>query len=88
MEGLEAILASIHSEMAAKMLDIVRNGKVVVDKETGEAKEVSMTAAEMNVIRQFLKDNGIDSVPRKDNPLGKLASELPDFEDMPHSATH
>lgn len=39
--------------------------------------ENPVTAAEMNVIRQFLKDNNIDSVPRKNNPLEGLVKALP-----------
>lgn len=35
------------------------------------------TAADLNVARQFLKDNGIDSIPTKDNPLGGLLQSLP-----------
>ena len=82
MRGLEEILASIHTELAEKMLERVRGG---VDD---QGEEIKLSAAEMNVIRQFLKDNGIDSVPQKNDPLGKLASELPDFSDNPHSMSH
>ena len=35
------------------------------------------TAAELNVARQLLKDNGIDSVPTKDNGLEGLSKILP-----------
>ena len=34
-------------------------------------------SADLNVARQFLKDNGIDGLPTNDNPLGKLIDELP-----------
>mgnify|MGYP003639675298 CR=1 FL=1 len=33
--------------------------------------------AELNVARQYLKDNGIDSVSFKESPLTKLADILP-----------
>jgi len=39
------------------------------------SKEV--TAAELNVARQLLKDNNIDAIAAKDTPLGDLIKELP-----------
>lgn len=35
------------------------------------------TAAELNVARQFLKDNNIDGTPKKGNPLDSLVNNLP-----------
>lgn len=35
------------------------------------------TAADLNVIRQFLKDNKIEAAAVQDNPLDKLAKTLP-----------
>lgn len=35
------------------------------------------TAADLAVARQFLKDNGIDSVATPNNPLGQLKDQLP-----------
>ena len=43
---LEDILKTLHESTAKKLLDIVSSEEV--------------TAAELNVARQFLKDNGID----------------------------
>jgi hypothetical protein len=34
-------------------------------------------SADLNVARQFLKDNNIDAVPTEDSPLQKLIEELP-----------
>jgi len=42
-----------------------------------KVKSGEATAADFNVIRQFLKDNGIDAIPTKGNGLGKLATVLP-----------
>lgn len=63
MSKTDEIMALLHAEMAQKLLDKVRNGEV--------------TAAELNVARQFLKDNGIDGVPKENTPLGNLVNELP-----------
>lgn len=40
--------------------------------ESGEA-----TASELNVARQFLKDNGIDGTVEQSDPLANLAKILP-----------
>ena len=34
--------------------------------------------AELNVIRQFLRDNGIDAIPKSGSPLQGLMDSLPD----------
>ena len=38
-------------------------------------------SSELNVTRQFLKDNGIDAVPVEGSPLSDLVRTLPDFSD-------
>ena len=40
-------------------------------------KEEDVKASDLNVARQFLKDNGIDAVPTNNNPLEELVKELP-----------
>ena len=37
--------------------------------------------SDLNVTRQFLKDNGIDAVPVEGSPLSDLVRTLPDFSD-------
>lgn len=63
---LDEILEELHSETAKTLLDRIK---------TGDA-----TAADLSVARQFLKDNGIDSVAFKDSPVSNLAAVLP-FDD-------
>ena len=46
---LQKLLDQLHTELAQELLDKVRSG---------EAK-----ASELNVARQFLKDNGIEGLP-------------------------
>ena len=36
---------------------------------------------DLNVARQFLKDNGIDALPAEGSPLSELVGTLPDFSD-------
>ena len=38
-------------------------------------------ASLLNVARQFLKDNHIESTVTKDNPLGTLVDSIPEFDD-------
>ena len=56
-------LEELHEELAKVLLDRVKNP---------DAK-----SADLNVARQFLKDNNIDAVPVKDSPLEQLMKELP-----------
>ena len=44
-------------------------------------------AALLNVARQFLKDNGIESTAPPGSPLGDLA-DMPVFEDEPDADLH
>ena len=38
-------------------------------------------SSDLNVARQFLKDNGIDAVPVEGSPLSDLVRTLPDYSD-------
>ncbi len=63
MTKTDDLLSLLHGELASVLLEKVRSGEA--------------TAAELNVVRQFLKDNGIDAVPKEASPLGNLVSSLP-----------
>jgi len=60
-------LTELHSLLAEKLLEKVQDP---------ECK-----SADLNVARQFLKDNNIDAVPVQGSPLDKLLEELPFDED-------
>jgi len=60
-------LEELHELVADALLDKIRDGEA--------------TPADLNVARQFLKDNGIDAIPGKDTPLFNLALALP-FQDQ------
>ena len=57
------VLAAIHKAMADDLLRKVQSGEA--------------TAAELNVARQFLRDNNINTVPTRDNGLQDLHEALP-----------
>ena len=44
-------------------------------------KDPEAKSSDLNVTRQFLKDNGIDAVPVEGLPLSDLVRTLPDFSD-------
>lgn len=79
-------LSQIHAGFAKWCL-LILQGTPLLDKEgcavlkeDGTPWLVPPSAAHMSTIRQFLKDNGIDSVPKQGTAFGTLAS-LPVFGD-------
>jgi len=66
MDDLAKVLEALHNETARYLLDKVTSGEA--------------TAADLSVARQFLKDNGIDSVSFQNSPISNLAAVLP-FDD-------
>ena len=63
------IMKTLHYELAKELLDKVR---------CGEAK-----AGDLNVARQFLKDNGVECLPVESNPMQELMENLPDLDAVP-----
>ena len=69
---LNKILDELHTELAETLLDKIRSG---------EAK-----ASELNVARQFLRDNGVEGLPVDNTALKDLTDELP-FDDVSYGGT-
>ena len=67
MSKTDKILDDLHSELAATLLDKVWSG--------------TAKASDLNVARQFLRDNGIAGVPVENSPLKNLMDELPFTEE-------
>ena len=63
-------LTELHNLLAEKLLDKV--------------KDPDCKSADLNVARQFLKDNGIEGLPVDNTPFKDLVDELP-FEDKEES---
>ena len=63
------VLETLHECLAKELL-----GKI----KSGEAK-----AGDLNVARQFLKDNGIECLPVEKNPMQELMENLPDLDAVP-----
>tara|TARA_R100000353_G_scaffold125904_1_gene89389 strand:- start:101 stop:328 length:228 start_codon:yes stop_codon:yes gene_type:complete len=62
------VLADVHELLAQWCLERLREGDA--------------TAADLNIIRQFLKDNQISAQPVEETSFGELAKALPDIENV------
>jgi len=62
--NVEQKLGSLHELLCDRLMELVQNDEV--------------SASELNVIRQFLRDNNIDALPRDGSPLGELVASLPE----------
>ena len=62
----EKKLEQLHSELTDKLLEKIKDPEV--------------KASDLNVARQFLKDNSYEVSPTAENPLRDLVDELP-FKD-------
>ena len=69
-------LEGLFDEFANVLKETVVNGKTVVDKE-GEVHTITPDAASLNVVRQFLKDQGVSVAPGTNKTVNDLASSLP-----------
>ncbi len=65
-KATEELLASLHGELAQAMADKLQSG--------------AFTASDLNVIRQFLKDNLITSDGEKDPLVKNLTDGLNDLD--------
>ena len=63
------LLEQLHLVLAQELLDKVKSG---------EAK-----AGDLNVARQFLKDNGVECIPVEKNPMEELMLNLPYLDAVP-----
>ena len=62
------VLSDLHSSLASALSEILNSGMA--------------STADLNVIRQFLKDNQVSAQPVEDTPFGDLAKSLPDIENV------
>ena len=67
MSKTDKVLDDLHTELATSLLEKVRSG--------------TAKASDLNVARQFLRDNGIAGVPVENSPLKGLMDDLPCTEE-------
>tara|TARA_R100001463_G_scaffold33687_2_gene74449 strand:- start:466 stop:684 length:219 start_codon:yes stop_codon:yes gene_type:complete len=63
MSKLEELMGELHQELGKTLLDRIRDPEV--------------KASDLNVARQFLKDNDIVALPTDDSVLSQLLNDLP-----------
>lgn len=62
MSSLDDLFAQLHHELATELLTRLRSGEA--------------STSDLNQIRQFLKDNGIDNSLARDSSLSSLVQEF------------
>jgi len=70
-------MESLFDVFAETLKTMIAEGKAVMDKETGELVRLTPDAASLNVVRQFLKDNGQTVLPGTNKAVNDIASQLP-----------
>ena len=56
---------------------------VLAEELLKRVKDPEAKASDLNVARQFLKDNGIECIPVENSPMTELMNNLPDLETIP-----
>lgn len=72
-KATDDLLSQLHGELAQAMAKKLKSGEA--------------TASDLNVIRQFLKDNGINSDGAKDPLIKDITDDLPDLDQLDDSIT-
>ena len=62
------VLSELHAGLAHLFMERLREG--------------TLGTAELNILRQFLKDNQINAQPAEGSEFGELANALPDIENV------
>ena len=65
---LQELLSDLHANLAQHLKDKLDEGTI--------------NTSELNVLRQFLKDNQVSAQPAEVTPFGDLAKALPDIENV------
>lgn len=81
MAAKESRLSTLHELLAENYIRLVEHGRPIydLDPETGENKIVGympLTAAELQAVNKFLKDNDITCAPDDNNAIGELQERL------------
>ena len=65
---LQELLSDLHANLAQHLKDKLDEGTI--------------NTSELNVLRQFLKDNQVSAQPAEGTPFGDLAKALPDIKNV------
>jgi S1-C subfamily serine protease len=69
------ILKLLSDQLDNRLLDLIKNGRKIMTKD-GDLVQVEATAADLNIVRQRLKDCGISTNPTEENPIGAIINEM------------
>lgn len=64
------MLSDLHAGLAFHLKEKLEDGTI--------------SASELNILRQFLKDNAISAQPVEGSPFGDLVANLPDLDKVVH----
>jgi hypothetical protein len=68
-------LSSLSAAFDQRLLEILKEGREIMTRD-GEKQTVEASAADLNVIRQRLKDCGIEAMATDANPIGSIVKEM------------
>ena len=68
-------LETMGNEFDSHLLGVLKKGRQVMDKD-GNIQTIEASAADLNVIRQRLKDCGITSMATSGSPIGNIVEEM------------
>ena len=71
----ENTLETMADEFDKQLLNVLKKGRQIMDKD-GNLETVEPSAADLNVIRQRLKDCGITSMATQGSPIGNIVEEM------------
>ena len=74
----EETLQSLHDVLSETLLDRLKNGETTKNKD-GDPVTIPVTAATLNVARQWLNDNQVSADPRRHKGLKKLGEAIKDL---------
>jgi hypothetical protein len=65
----------LSDEFDKRLIHILNNGREIMTKD-GELLHVEATSADLNIIRQRLKDCGVSVAPTEENPVGSIIESM------------
>lgn len=78
MDDQEETFDNLHAALTDTLLDRIKNGEEIKTKEGGVIN-VPVTAATLNVARQWLNDNQVSADPSRSSRLKKLKASVADL---------
>ena len=68
-------LKSLADKLDQRLLTVLKDGRTIIGQD-GEERNIDATSADLNVIRQRLKDCGITSMAEEGSPIRDIVEEM------------